>query len=118
MTTLPTRAYPSNLHASAFEQRSQMTPAPITLTARIHPSQAAFVRKLLQETIILNMASEQFFSLDAMGSRIWALLDEHPQLDGVHAALCGEFDADPARIETELLGLVRLLANAGLVEVG
>ena len=39
-------------------------------------------------------------------------------LEEVHATLCEEFQAEPARIETDLLALVQHLAAAGLVELG
>lgn len=69
------------------------------------------------EAVLLDLASEQYFGLDPVGSRVWALLGETEHLGSVHARLCEQFDADPGRIERDLLDLTHALAEAGLVSV-
>ena len=68
------------------------------------------------EAVLLDLASEQYFGLDAVGTRIWTLLDGSTSLEAVHAALCGEFDAAPDRIQSDLLVLAQSLLDAGLVK--
>ena len=69
------------------------------------------------EAVLLDLASEQYFGLDPVGTRVWALFAVSGQLASVHARLCEEFDADPERIRQDLLALTRELAEAGLVSV-
>ena len=69
------------------------------------------------EAVLLDLASEQYFGLDPVGTRIWTLLADAPVLSQVHSALCEEFDAEPERIQTDLLTLVGQLSEAGLVKV-
>lgn len=67
--------------------------------------------------MLLDLASEQYFGLDPVGTRIWTLLGEDDRLGSVHAALCDVYDADPTRIASDLITLVGRLADAGLVKV-
>lgn len=69
------------------------------------------------ETVLLDLASEQYFGLDPVGTRIWELLADAPPLEQVHDMLCAEFEAEPDRIRHDLLALVQQLRDAGLVKV-
>ena len=94
------------------------TPASVTLAARVRPSAEVLTQEVGGEAVLLDLAGERYFGLDPVGTRIWALLAQAPVLEQVHAILCEEFQAEPARIETDLLALVQQLAAAGLVELG
>ena len=94
------------------------TPASVTLAARVRPSAEVLAQEVGGEAVLLDLAGERYFGLDPVGTRIWALLAQAPVLEQVHATLCEEFQAEPARIETGLLALVQQLAAAGLVELG
>ena len=89
----------------------------VTLASTAQPSGEVLVQEVGDEAVLLDLAGERYFGLDPIGTRIWALLAPAPVLQQVHASLCAEFDADPVRIETDLLALVRQLAEAGLVEL-
>ena len=52
-----------------------------------------------------------------VGTRIWELMADGAALAQVHAVLCTEFEAEPERIQEDLLGLVRELSAAGLVRI-
>ena len=93
------------------------TPANVTLAARVRPSTEVLALEGGGEAVLLDLAGERDFGLDPIGTRIWTLLAPAPVLQQVHASLCAEFDADPVRIEADLLALVRQLAEAGLVEL-
>ena len=90
---------------------------PITLAQRATRSDDALFQEVGGEAVLLDLASERYIGLDPVGTRIWALLAPAPVLEQVHASLCAEFDADPARIETDLLALVQQLAEAGLIRI-
>ena len=94
------------------------TPASVTLATRVQPSGEVLAQEVGGEAVLLDLAGERYFGLDPVGTRIWALLAQAPVLEEVHATLCEEFQAEPARIETDLLALVQQLAAAGLVDLG
>jgi len=89
-------------------------PAP-RLDDRIVQSGDVMMRKAGDEAVLLDIASEQYFGLDPIGTWIWQLIGELEHLDRVHARLCAVFDADAQRIATDLLALTQALLDAGLV---
>lgn len=91
--------------------------ASVTLDQCVRCSSAVLTQQVGTETVLLDMASECYFGLDPIGTRIWSLLSDEAPLAQVHAALCDEFNEDPQRIQADLLALVRQLADAGLVAI-
>ena len=93
-------------------------PAPITtLAQRVTRSDEVLFQEVGGEAVLLDLASEQYFGLDPVGTRIWALLGEDDRLQHVHDVLCQEYDAAPECIGDDLLALIDRLAEAGLVKV-
>ncbi len=92
-------------------------PVSITLAAHAIPSEDVLIQEVGGETVLLDLASERYFGLDPVGTRIWALIGEGHSLQIVRDSLCAEYDAEPARIESDLLALVGELAQAGLIKV-
>ena len=93
------------------------THPPVTLDQRASRSDEVLAQEVGGESVLLDLASEQYFGLDPVGTRIWELLADAPTLGQVHETLCAEFDAEPERIRDDLLALVRQLREAGLVRV-
>ena len=93
------------------------SPHPLTLEDRMQCSNDVLVQEVGGEAVLLDLASEKYFGLDPVGTRIWALLADHDSLRSVADVLCAEYDAEPARIRDDLLTLVGKLADAGLVTV-
>lgn len=90
-------------------------PAAVTFDSVLTPSDQVLFQEVGGEAVLLDLASEQYFGLDPVGTRIWALLDGKAPLGAVHAQLCSEYDAVPARIGDDLLALASRLLDAGLV---
>ena len=91
---------------------------PITLAQRATRSDDALFQEVGGEAVLLDMASERYFGLDPVGTRIWTLLADDDHLQAICDTLCAEYDAEPVRIREDLLALVTQLAEAGLVKVG
>lgn len=91
--------------------------AAATLAHHVTRSDDALFQDIAGEAVLLDLASERYFGLDPVGTRIWVLLGEHDAapLQVVRDALCAEYDADSDRITQDLLVLVDQLADAGLV---
>lgn len=75
----------------------------------------AVFRELDGEAVILDLGSGTYFGLNAVGTRIWQLIDQHGRLTAVLDELCQEYDADRDVLERDLLALVGRLADARLV---
>ena len=90
---------------------------PITLAQRATRSDDALFQEVGGEAVLLDLASERYFGLDPVGTRIWTLLADDNRLQAVCDALCAEYDADPVRIQDDLIALVTQMAEAGLVKL-
>ena len=91
-------------------------PADVTFDTVLAHSPEVMFQEVGGEAVLLDLASEQYFGLDPVGTRIWSLIDGEAPLARIHATLCSEFDAEPGRIGDDLLALARALAEAGLVQ--
>lgn len=74
-------------------------------------------RELEGEAVMLNLESGVYFGLDEVGTRIWALIQEHRSLRKVFEAMLREYDVAPSTLESDLLRLVEQLWAKGLVSV-
>lgn len=93
------------------------SPAPVTFASVLQRSDQVLYQEVGGEAVLLDMASEQYFGLDPVGTRIWNLLDGETGLASIHATLNEEYDADPTRIGDDLLALAQTLEQAGLVRI-
>ena len=69
------------------------------------------------EAAILNLRQGVYYGLDAVGARIWGLIQEPRAVHQIRDTLLEEYDVEPDRCEQDLLALLRRLAEEGLVEV-
>jgi len=91
-----------------------------TLSVRsvVRISDDAISSRLADEVVILNLRSGVYHGLDAVGSRVWELVQEPATVFSVRDALLDEYDVDPQRCEDDLLALFEELKAHGLLEVG
>lgn len=69
------------------------------------------------EVAILDLKVGAYYGLDAVGARIWDLVQEPRQVGEVRDALLAEYEVDAERCERDLLDLILSLEGEGLVEV-
>jgi hypothetical protein len=72
-------------------------------------------RELDGEAVVLNLDTGIYFGLDAVGTRIWRLLEEHKPLRLVLDTLVEEYDAAPDRLQRDLLAFIERLNTKGLL---
>jgi hypothetical protein len=87
----------------------------VSLDTSIVVAKDVVFRELDGEAVILNLESGMYFGLDAVGTRIWQLCDQHGSLRAVLAAMQHEFDAPGETLRVDLLALVDQLASKGLI---
>jgi coenzyme PQQ synthesis protein D (PqqD) len=75
------------------------------------------VRHLDGESVLLNLETEKYFGLDAMGTRMWELLTGLPRIEAAYKALSDEFEVDPELLRAHLAELLDLLVENGLLNV-
>jgi hypothetical protein len=69
------------------------------------------------EAVILQMKDGVYYSLDAVGARVWSRLQEPASVQELCDLIVAEYDVDEARCRTDLLALLRELAAASLIDV-
>ncbi|MCB1056571.1 MAG: PqqD family protein [Acidobacteria bacterium] len=83
----------------------------------IHLSDQVLFRELEGEAVLLDLASQRYFGLEAVGTRIWQLVAEHGDRERILAELETEFAADPATLASDLDEFLEHLERAGLLRV-
>jgi len=83
---------------------TRFTPAPYVVAA-VHGT----------DTALLDMRAERYYTLDAVGSRIWALLVDGHSADDIASKLGEEFDAPPDTITRDLSALLERLEKASII---
>ena len=86
----------------------------ISLDSTVAPSDDAVFREMDGESVLLNLETGMYFGLDDVGTRVWRLAADNGSLRAVRERLVEEYDADPATIERDLLGLAEALVSKGL----
>ena len=81
------------------------------------PDEVIF-RELDGEAVVLNLDTGIYFGLDAVGTRIWRLLEERKPLKAVLDTLIEEYEAPPDRLQRDLLAFVERLDDKGLLSRG
>ena len=69
------------------------------------------------EAIFLNLTTEEYFGLDAVGTRIYAALIECGSVDAAYARVLPEFDVKPDVLRRDVDALVGRLVERQLVEL-
>ena len=68
------------------------------------------------ETVLLDMDSEQYFGLDEVGTRIWAMLNEGRAAGQIVDMLLEEYEVERVSLEADVNELLTSLLEAGLIE--
>lgn len=84
-------------------------------TQKARTSLDAIAQEVNGETVILDLKSEQYFSLDLVGTRVWQLLQETTSLRQVFDQLITEYEVAPEQLEEDLAALIDSLVQEGLI---
>lgn len=79
------------------------------------PADDALSRQVGGETVIINLATEEYFGLNAVGSVLWTGLEEGLPVDAIVDRVVERFDVGRERAAHDLGALLASLAEAGLV---
>jgi len=75
-------------------------------------------RDLEGEAVLLDLSSGRYFGLNAVGTRIWTLLDTGTPVERIVQTIAEEYDADAAQIGRDVKALIDELASRGLIVRG
>jgi hypothetical protein len=69
------------------------------------------------ESAILNLKNSVYYGMNAVGTRVWNLLQKPRSVRELRDALVAEYDVEPERCERDLLDLLEKMRLEGLIEV-
>lgn len=88
------------------------------LDTRLTVSPDVMLQEIDGEGVLLDLKSEKYFGLNAVGMRIWSLVEGHCDLRAVHAVLTSEYpEVDSADLQRDMERLIAELVEAGLMSV-
>ncbi len=68
------------------------------------------------ETVLLDLSTGRYYTLNRLGSVIWEHCTGHSTMSDIHAVLCDRFDVSPDRALDDLVALVNYLVQEGLLQ--
>ncbi len=82
---------------------------------RLEPSAEVRTQEIDGEIVLLDLASERFFTLNEVGARIWQLVGEHTEPAVVFEKMLEEFEVEPETLKEDMDSLLAELVEAGLL---
>ena len=70
------------------------------------------------ETVLLDLNTGRYYTLNSLGSVIWDLCTGHNTINDMHAVLCDRFEVAPEQALDDLVTLVNQLVQEGLLQPG
>jgi hypothetical protein len=89
----------------------------IDFSQRIVLHEDALVREVENEAVLLNLSTDSYYTLNAVGRRMLQALTNSASIGEAYAALEAEYEVDPAVLKTDLQELIEQLLEQGLVVV-
>jgi len=69
------------------------------------------------ETVLLNLNTETYLGLDAVGTRMWDVLMSANSIQAAHDALVEEYEVEATRLREDLEDFLNKLFALGLIEM-
>lgn len=86
------------------------------LSSKYRVSDNVLARTVGSETILFDLKSSSYHSLNEVGGRFWKLVQEDRNIEQILSILMEEFEVDRQRLELDLGALVGELEKLGLIE--
>ena len=100
--------YPGELHK----------PTPTPPHSKVQPNPDVIFQILDGEAVLLPLKTEEYYTLDETGTRMWQLLVEHGEPEPVVSQMLEEFEVDEVTVRRDLAHLIGELREEGLLDVG
>ena len=104
------QAIPSELAARVVVDRAKLD---LTI---LRPSPDVQGTTMEGETVLLDLSTGRYYTLNRLGSVIWEHCTGHSTMSDIYAVLCDRFDVAPERALDDLVALVNHLVEEGLLQ--
>jgi hypothetical protein len=82
----------------------------------LRPSHDVQSTNLDGETVLLDLSTDRYYTLNHLGSVIWEHCTGHSTISDIHAVLCDRFYVASERALDDLVALVNHLIQGGLLQ--
>jgi hypothetical protein len=89
----------------------------ISFSDRVRVAGDVLISNLQDESVILNLDSEQYFGLDEVGTRMLSALSASSSIEAAYELLLAEYDVDRHVLRQDLTSLIEHLLQQGLVTI-
>ncbi len=89
----------------------------IAFDSTITISPDVMVRKVGEESVLLDLKTERYLGLDDVSSRFWEVLTDGGSMNSAYDSLLAEFEVSPDRLRNDLGAFVQELLRLGLVQL-
>jgi hypothetical protein len=89
-----------------------------SLLEKVVPSKDVLTQEVSGEMVLMDLSSEQYFGLDAVGTRVWNLLGQGTAPADLVSILLREYEVEQQQLESDIEELLGQLLEAGLVRIG
>lgn len=69
------------------------------------------------ETILLNLSTGKYFSLNPVGSSIWELVQQPISIEQITDGIMEEYEVEKEHCRADVIRLIGKLLDAGLIDV-
>lgn len=90
---------------------------PIDLDSTVVRVEGAISTLLDEEIVILNMAKNNYIALNAIGRRIWDLIEGPILVGDLNLALSREFETSLEQVAADVIPFLNRLEGEGLLDV-
>ena len=87
----------------------------MNLNQTIALSSQVISQEVAGETVLLDLESECYFGLDAVGTRVWQLIGDSGKLLTIYNTLLEEYEVDEAQLLIDLEALITEASRQGLI---
>jgi hypothetical protein len=87
------------------------------LTARVRLAKDVLIQNIEGESILLNLATENYFVLDQVGTSIVTTLDESDSVAAATQKLLEIYEVEEGKLKEDISRLVNECEQAGLLQV-
>ena len=86
-------------------------------TARVRLAKGVLMQKVGDDAILLNLNTENYFTLDETGTRIIDTLQESDSLNQAVRDLVGIYEVDESKLTSDAIRLVEECEQHGLLQI-
>ncbi len=90
---------------------------PISFSTRVAALPEVMYRSVGDEAVLLNVKKQSYFGLDAVGARMWTVLNQSASIQKAFESLLEEYEVGASDLRKDLEAFVEKLLEQGLVQV-